>query len=75
MRDFLGQDLEVDDYVVLISKGGRRLAVGVITGIAGTKFVNVSLLVHSGWQVALRQEPEQLLRIDPALVTAKLLQK
>jgi len=75
MRDFVGQDLAVGDYVALISKGGRRLALGVIVGTAGTKYFNVKLLVHTGWQETLRQEPEQLLKVDPALVTAKLLQK
>jgi hypothetical protein len=71
-RDFLGRELEVDNFVVFMRQGYRELKLGKIKSF--TKTGKPRVCWHTKWgEQDLLQEGSQLVKVEGPELTAILL--
>lgn len=72
MKDFLKQELEIGDFVVLIAPAYRHLVLGKIDRMTPQycviSYSNTWNFGPNGFKQELRQKPEQLVKIDKSKI-------
>jgi hypothetical protein len=81
MKDFLGHNLEIGDYVIMIAPQYRELALGKINAFTPKKvsinnwILRDSLLSIDPAEYNTLQSPKQLLKVDGPMLTAYILKR
>lgn len=74
MKDFLHQDLEIGDYVVMVYSDSKQFRIGKIIKFT-PKMVRIEFIGNTAWQKTSAQSPEDLIKLMPEQVTWYLMNK
>lgn len=73
MKDFIGNDVGVDDHVVLIQPGTvRRLNIGKVIA-EGKSTLKIKLIGHP-WKDTIQQSPTQVMKVEDDVACMYMLQ-